>query len=189
MANKALVGLMKTTSTLLIATLSTILIVTIISTCWGFLPALIMNPEAGYIINQAFFFSYWAASVAGIIVLVIGIPVYLVLDKKGKASQINLAIAGFIIPIIILLAINYLTASDGSGTYSSGQNYYGTYRDMVIDNKRTFWGWVSITEQFITYGIYGLIGATVFGKIVFILKKPNKKFNVDFGADAPPPVN
>ena len=60
---------------------------------------------------------------------------------------------------------------------------------MVIDNKLTFWGWVSTVEQFITYSIYGLIGATVFGKIVATLKKPNKKFNMDSGADAPPPVN
>ena len=163
---------MKTTKTLIIATLFTVLIVTIISTCWSFLPALIMNPESGYILKQTLFFSYWAALVAVIIVLVIGIPVYLVLDKKGKASQTNLAIAGFIIPVIILLAINYLTTSNGSGTYSSGQNYYGTYHDMVIDNKRTLWGWVSMTEQFITYGIYGLIGATVFGKIVLMSKNP-----------------
>ena len=163
---------------LLIATFSTVLVVTVISTSWSFLPALILNTEAGYLINQALFFSFLAASVTGAIVLVVGIPVYFSLEMKGKASQANLAMVGFIIPVVIMLIISFLTASDGSGSYSAGQNYYGTYREMVIDNKRTLWGWVGLIEQFITYGIYGLLGATAFGKVVVKLKKPNKKFNM-----------
>lgn len=102
--------------------------------------------------------------------MVIGAPVYLALDYKGKASQINLALVGFIIPVIILLLITFLTATDGSGMYSSGQNYHGTYRSMIVENQRTFWGWINLIEQYLTYGVYGLIGATLFGKIIAVLK-------------------
>ncbi len=161
---------MKKAWILLIATLSTVLVVAIIATSWVFIPSFVFNPEASYLINQALFFSFWTALVTGVIILIIGIPVYLALDIKGKASQTNLALIGFVIPVIILLVITLLTSIGGNGTFSSGQNYYGTYREMVIENERTFWGWVSLTEQFFTYGIYGLIGATVFGKIVSALK-------------------
>lgn len=163
---------MKKATILIIASLSSVIGVSIISTCWILFPYFIIHAASGNLVNQALFFMFWSASVSCIIVLVIGIPVYLVLEKKGKASQKNLALVGFIIPVIILLAINFPTFHDGNSTFSSGQNYYGTYRKMIVDNKRTFWGWVSLTEQLFTFGIYGLIGATIFGKIALILKKP-----------------
>lgn len=111
----------------------------------------------------------------GMVVLIIGIPVYLALDLKGKASQRNLALIGFVIPIIILLVFTFLTATDGNGTKSSGANYHGTYRDMVVENERTFWGWLSLIEQFLTFGIYGLFGGTIFGKTVSSLRKTHEK--------------
>ena len=161
--------------TFLAATLFVVLSVSLISTGWVFIPALIANSDGSYLINQALFFLIWAALVTGIIVLVIGIPVYLALDIKGKASQVNLALAGFMIPVIIMVAIIFLTATDGNSTFSTGSNYHGTYRDMIVKNERTLWGWISLVEQFLTYGFFGLIGATIFGKTVSILNKPDEK--------------
>ena len=160
---------------LLAATFFAVLIVTLISTSWVFIPALADSSEASHLVNQALFFVFWAALITGFVVVAIGIPVYLVLDRKGKASQKNLSLVGFIIPIIIFFIITFITTTDGNGTFSSGQNYYGTYRAMVVENERTFWGWVSLIEQFFTFGIYGLIGATTFGKVVSILSKQQEK--------------
>ena len=102
--------------------------------------------------------------------LVVGLPTYFVLNYKGKLSQSNLALAGAIIPLVIFFVIMLVTSTGGSGNYSSGQNYYGTYREMVADSERTLWGWISVIEQFITYSIYGIIGAITFGKAVSEIK-------------------
>ncbi len=155
----------------IVAILSVTFAVTVISTSWLFIPALVENPDASYLISQALSFSALSAIVTGVIVVVIGIPVYLSLERKGKASQTNLALAGFIIPVTILIVISLLTATGGNGSYSSGQNYHGTYRSMVVDNERTFWGWVSMIEQYLTFGIYGLFGATLFGNIISIFER------------------
>lgn len=160
---------MKQVPIFIAATLIVVMEITLISTVWVFAPSVMHNP-AGYLINQALFYAFFAALVTGIIMLVVGLPAYLFLDYKGKSSQSNLALVGAIIPVIIFFMIMLVTSSDGNGTYSSGQNYYGTYREMVVDNERTLWGWISVIEQFITYSIYGLIGAITFGKAVSIIK-------------------
>ncbi len=143
--------------------------ITLISTVWAFAPSVI-HDSAGYLINQALFYAFFAALVTGIIMLVVGLPTYFVLDYKGKSSQSNLALVGAIVPVVILVVIMWVTSSGGNGTYSSGQNYYGTYREMIVNNERTLWGWISVIEQFMTYSIYGLIGAITFGKVISVMK-------------------
>ena len=160
---------MKQASIFIAATLIVVMEITLISTIWTFAPSVIHNP-AGYLINQALFYAFFAALVTGIIMFVVGLPAYYILDYKGKSSQSNLALIGAIIPLVIFFVIMLITSSSGNGTYSSGQNYYGTYREMVVDNERTLWGWISVIEQYITYSIYGLIGAITFGKAVSAIK-------------------
>lgn len=164
---------MKQVSIFIAATVIVVIEITLISTIWAFAPTVMQNP-AGYLINQALFYAFFAALVTGIIMLVVGLPTYLVLDYKGKSSQSNLALVGVIIPLVIFFVIMLVTSSGGNGTYSSGQNYYGTYREMVVANERTLWGWISIIEQFITFSIYGLIGAITFGKAVSLIKSQCK---------------
>lgn len=151
------------------AVLIVVIEITLISTIWVFAPSVMHNP-AGYLINQSLFYAFFAAIVTGIIMLIVGLPTYLFLNYKGKSSQYNLALAGAIIPVVILFLIMLVTSTGGSGTYSSGQNYYGTYREMVVDSERTLWGWISVVEQYITYSVYGLIGAITFGKAVSEIK-------------------
>ncbi|MDR6982961.1 heme/copper-type cytochrome/quinol oxidase subunit 2 [Rheinheimera pacifica] len=163
---------MKQVSIFIAATLIVVIEITLISTVWVFAPSM-MHDSAGYLINQALFYAFFAALVTGIIMLVVGLPTYFVLDYKGKSSQANLALVGAIIPVVLLFLIMWVTSSSGNSTYSSGQNYYGTYREMVVNNERTLWGWISVIEQFITYSIYGLIGAITFGKTISVMKARN----------------
>ena len=162
------------TSTLAIATLFTALAVTLLSTTWiVFVPFIFHSEEMSSALNQVVFFVFWAISVTSVIVLILGVPVYLMLYKYNKASLTSLGAVGFIIPIIIILVLDFWLSSS-NGSYSSGQNYHGTFREMVVENERTFWGWVSFTEQVITFGLYGLLGAIVFGKTVSSLEQSQK---------------
>lgn len=154
------------------ATFLSIFTVTLVAVLWSFLPALFFSAWEDYIYSQIRSFTLIVLAVAAIIVSIIGIPTYLLLDNYGKATQRNLALTGFLIPVVILLALMIIFSPSGDGSYSSGQNYYGTYRDMVVENERTFWGWVSTVEQYITYGIYGLVGAVTFGKVASLSHQP-----------------
>ncbi|MDR6982669.1 heme/copper-type cytochrome/quinol oxidase subunit 2 [Rheinheimera pacifica] len=164
---------MKQVPIFIAAILIVVIEITLISTVWVFAPS-VMHDPAGYLINQALFYAFFVALVTGIIVLVVGLPTYFFLDYKGKSSQANLALVGAIIPVVILSLIMWVTSYSGNATYSSGQNYYGTYREMIINNERTLWGWISVIEQFITYSIYGLIGAITFGKAVSVMRAQYK---------------
>ncbi|WP_158678928.1 hypothetical protein [Pseudoalteromonas sp. T1lg75] len=101
--------------------------------------------------------------IATTVIIIIGLPVYLILQRLNSNTTFKVSLVGFLIPVIILCII-YLTNSDYSG-YSAGENYYGTYRKTFIDGKRTFWGWVKVFESLVTYGVHGIVGAIVFHKI------------------------
>ena len=97
-----------------------------------------------------------------IIVVFIGIPVYLLLRRFNKATTLNLAIVGVVIPGVVYTIIDFITGTSGS----FGHTYHGTYRQMIVDGERTFWGWLSIFEQGIIFCIYGAVAAATFGLVV-----------------------
>ena len=152
---------------LLAATISVVLAELIVATTWMFLPVFVADGEFHIYKSQILSYSSWVALVTGTIVLFIGMPIFLVLKKLGKATFKILGFVGFLIPVLILGTIMLFTST--SGSYSAGQNYHGTYRKMVIDGEQTFWGWLSTAEQFVTFGIYGVLGAILFSKIVSLL--------------------
>ncbi|MGK0248062.1 MAG: hypothetical protein ACI910_000790 [Oleispira sp.] len=101
--------------------------------------------------------------VSTILILFIGLPIYFVLKHFKLNTTINVAVVGFVIPALILCALNFgITNYEG---YSAGENYYGTYRSTFVGGSRTIWGWVTLIEELVTYGIHGIIGATIFHKI------------------------
>jgi len=169
---------MNKTSSILAATFISTFSVALIASVWTLIiPTVIFDSQQswGRIINSTLQFVFIAAIIAGIIVVVFGIPIYLALEKVGALSMKNLAIAGFIIPLGIYFILTFQGFSEGTSTYSSGQNYYGTYRQMVIENERTLWGWIRLSEEYLTFGIYGLIGATIFGRVVSRLQKKREQ--------------
>lgn len=113
--------------------------------------------------NVIVFYLISALLVAALIILVIGLPIYFSLKYYNLNRTLNVALVGFLIPVVILSIINFSSANYEG--YSAGENYYGTYRSIFIDGKRTIWGWVKFFEGMLTYGIHGLLGAIVFQKI------------------------
>ena len=122
--------------------------------------------------NDIMLYLLWVLLVATFIILVIGLPIYFFLKYYSLNTALNVALVGFLIPVIILSIITFSTASYEG--FSAGENYYGTYRSIVIDGKRTFWGWVKVFEAMLTYGIHGFLGAIIFHKIYLRGKMPNK---------------
>jgi len=144
---------------LLAASLASILTVLLLNLIIVLIPIFIAGAPIYW--NQILFLGYWVLVVAAIIVILIGIPTYLLLNRRGKATNINLAIVGFIIPVVTFTVIN--VSFGPSGRRSAGHTYHGTYRAMVVEGERTIWGWLSFLEQGIIFGICGAIAAAIFG--------------------------
>jgi len=156
---------------LLAATLASILAVLLLNLAVVLVRILISGQPIYW--NQILFMGYWVLVVTTVAVILIGIPVYLLLKRRGKASKINLAIVGFIIPMVVFAVISIFLGR--SSVYSAGRNYYGTYRAMIVDGERTFWGWLSVLEQGFVLGIFGAIAAVVFGYTVECLSAKNNE--------------
>lgn len=101
--------------------------------------------------------------VATVVILLIGLPVYFTLKHFKLNTTLNVAAVGFVIPVLILCVLNFgFTDYEG---YSAGENYYGTYRSTFANGSRTIWGWVKLLEEIATFGIHGILGATIFHKV------------------------
>ncbi|GJM10571.1 MAG: hypothetical protein DHS20C11_28470 [Lysobacteraceae bacterium] len=154
---------------LIAATIAVVAVEIFVALAFILIPLLIFGGDLSTILPSIFFYLYWVAIASGVIVIVLGIPSYLILEKKDHVSISNLAMIGFMIPIVIFIVLSAIY-SVGSG-FSSGQNFYGTYRDIIVNGERTLWGWISFGEDALKFGIHGLIGAIVFGKAMFWMKK------------------
>jgi len=103
------------------------------------------------------------------VILLIGLPIYFVLKKFRLNTTLNVAAVGFLIPLLVLTILNFGITSYGD--YSAGENYYGTYRATFVSGTRTMWGWVKFFEEILTFGIHGVVGATIFHKIYLKKRK------------------
>lgn len=97
------------------------------------------------------------------VILLIGLPIYFLLKNFRLNTTLNVTAIGFLIPLLILSILNFgVTSYVG---YSSGENYYGTYRVTFVSGTRAIWGWVKFFEEILTFGIHGIVGAIIFHKI------------------------
>lgn len=154
---------------LVTASITVVIVELLLALVFILLPLLVFGVDISEIGSFILFYLFWVMLVSGSIVLTIGIPIYLVLESKNLASSWNLAAIGFLIPVVIYLVISAIYSV--SSGFSSGQNYYGIYREMIVHGERTFWGWISFVEDTIKFGVHGLIGAIVFGKIMLWIKR------------------
>ncbi len=96
-------------------------------------------------------------------ILFVGLPAFFLLKKLKRNSLFYLTTIGAVAPIAFLLLLELST--DTRTGFSSGENYYGTYRAMVENGLRTKWGVIKYTEELVVYSIHGFFSALVFFKI------------------------
>ncbi len=146
-----------------VALLSVVLVEIIVAFVFILIPFAYFGEPVSRILNFAFFYAFWVAVVTAGIVVLFGIPSYLTLKYYNIASTKNLLVIGFLIPVILFILYSSIDQV-GSG-FSFGANFYGTYRELIIDGVRTTWGWISFAEDLVTFGIHGMIGAFTFKKV------------------------
>ena len=98
--------------------------------------------------------------VATAVILLLGLPAFLWLRTRYSPSIRGMAVLGGTIAAS-LAVLARLMFFPGPG-YSSGENYYGTYRDMIVDGVPTIWGWISFVEDTLLFTIHGALGAVFF---------------------------
>ncbi len=120
------------------------------------LPALLFGGQVSS--NEIFGIPLFAGLVAAPIVVVVGIPAFLLLRHFNCLSWWSLGGVGFIIAALPIAIYGW---SDYAG-YSSGGNWYGTPVDFVINGKKTFYGWLSYAQDIVFFGLHGLAGSLAF---------------------------
>ena len=91
--------------------------------------------------------------------LILGIPVFLAMQRKNWLSALRIGFAGFLIGIPFPLIIGWPTYSAG---FSSGGYFYGPNRDFVVDGVTTIYGWLSYMQSVVIFGLQGAAGAIAF---------------------------
>ena len=91
--------------------------------------------------------------------LILGIPVFLAMQRKNWLSALRIGFAGFLIGILFPLIIGWPRYSPG---FSSGGYFYGPNRDFVVDGVTTIYGWLAYAQSVVIYGLHGVAGALAF---------------------------
>jgi hypothetical protein len=108
--------------------------------------------------------------VAAAIMLIFGIPTFLILNKYKRESWLTLAIIGFVLGG---LPVSFSWPSRLEG-FSSGQNWHGKYIDIYVDGVPTTYAWLTYVENILFFGLHGSVGALVFYAVWRRLGRYNK---------------
>ena len=149
---------------MLVATLVVILVEVVLALAFAFIQPLVFGAPISELLGLIPFYAFWVSTVTLLMLVLFGIPSFLLLNRYNSASTINLAIVGFLISAI-LVAIPSLWPDANSG-FSFSRNYYGSYRQLIDSGIRTSWGWVSLIEEIVQFGIHGAVGAVAFKKVL-----------------------
>lgn len=119
--------------------------------------------------------------VAAAVVLILGIPTFLMLRKFQREGWASLAIAGFVLGALPV-AISWPRRLEG---FSSGQNWHGKYVDIYISGAPTTYAWLTYGENVLYFGLHGLAGALVFYAVWHRLRRPAKSLQATPKSGAP----
>lgn len=97
-------------------------------------------------------------AVAAATVLLLGIPIFLVLQKFHRVSWSSLAISGFLLGGL-LAAFSWPKHLEG---FSAGLNWHGTYVNTYVNGIPTKYAWFTYAEGILFFALHGLVGALMF---------------------------
>ncbi len=96
--------------------------------------------------------------IAAAVVLVLGVPAFLLLRRLRRDSWNSLAFTGFVLGTLAA-AVSWPRHLEG---YSAGSNWHGRYVQTYVDGTPTSYAWFSFVENLVFFGLHGLVGALVF---------------------------
>lgn len=96
--------------------------------------------------------------VAAVVVLTLGIPAFLLLQRLRLLNRFSLAATGSFLGSLPM-AFSWPCALEG---YSAGQNWHGTYVETYINGAPTMYAWLTFAEGVLFFALHGLVGATAF---------------------------
>ncbi len=143
-----------------------------------FAPDYLTSPQPLYGVG---FFVLSVVVVAAAVVLVLGIPAFLILHKYQREGWRSLAFAGF-----VLGALPFVFSWPGRlEGFSSGQNWHGKYVETYVNGVPTTYAWLTYGENILYFGLHGLAGALVFYAVWRKLGRPNKLLQATPKSGAP----
>jgi hypothetical protein len=143
----------------LLASIAALAVQPVVFLIWMGLPYAFTSDDFPW--NQLPNMAVWVTAFALPHLLLLGIPVFFAMRRKGWLSAFRIAIAGFLIGMPFPLIIGWPRDRPGSGSWSSGY-FYGPNRDFVIDGVTTIYGWLSYVQSVVIYGLHGVAGALAF---------------------------
>lgn len=117
-------------------------------------------------------------AVAAAVVLILGIPTFLLLRRFNRLDRASLAVAGFMLGALPVAVLSYPRRLEG---YSSGHNWHGKYVEIYINGVPTKYAWLSYGESALYFGLHGFVGALTFYAVWRWLDRSN----IPVDADAP----
>jgi hypothetical protein len=98
--------------------------------------------------------------VAAGFVLAIGIPAFLMLRHRNRATAVSLGTVGFLVAALPFAALGW--PGNSFPGISSGGRGHGGHVEFIVNGVVTGYGWLNYAEGTLIYGIHGLVGALTF---------------------------
>jgi hypothetical protein len=102
-------------------------------------------------------------------IVLLGLPLFVYLQRKRRLTPLWLGAAGFIAGLVPNAVIGVPRHLEG---YSSGMNWHGTYVDLYVNGSPTTYAWLTYGEGAVYSGVYGIVTAMVALGAWRILRKP-----------------
>ncbi|AVP96830.1 hypothetical protein C7S18_06270 [Ahniella affigens] len=106
--------------------------------------------------------------VAASVVLIFGIPVFLILRRIKRVGWVSLGVSGALLGGM-LAAFSWPRTIDG---YSAGHTLHGKFVATYVDGVPTTYAWLTYGESVLWFAMHGLIGALVFWAVWRVRERP-----------------
>ncbi len=96
--------------------------------------------------------------VSALVVLLLGLPAFLLIKRFGRLNRVSVALAGVLLGALPA-AFSWPSQVEG---YSAGRNWHGNLVETYVDGVPTSYAWLIYGEGIVFFALHGLIAALVF---------------------------